>query len=263
MKIAFIGYGNIASALVKGILISDDITLEDDIYIFHNKDKDVYKADKCVFKKSGENIKDNFDIIFLCVKPNDVEKAILENSNIFSDNQLIVSVIAGKTIKSLKNLFEKEVLVARAMPNLCAVFNESITGLCIENSIDEFGKSFIENIFKSIGHVRNISESEMHSFTAIFGSGPAYIMLFIESLIECEEFENITKEDKSLMLLHLLNSTSKMLFVTDDIKDLRSKVTSKGGTTEAALQIFEKNEFSKIIKNAIKAARKKSIEISK
>ena len=54
-----------------------------------------------------------------------------------------------------------------------------------------------------------------------------------------------------------------MLFVTDDIKDLRSKVTSKGGTTEAALQIFEKNEFSKIIKNAIKAARKKSIEISK
>jgi len=263
MKIAFIGYGNIASALVKGILISDDITLEDDIYIFHNKDKDAYKADKCVFKKSGENIKDNFDIIFLCVKPNDVEKAISENSIIFSDNQLIVSVIAGKTIKSLKNLFEKEVLVARAMPNLCAVLNESITGLCMENSIDEFSKSFIENIFKSIGHVRNISESEMHSFTAIFGSGPAYIMLFIESLIECEEFENITKEDKSLMLLHLLNSTSKMLFVTDDIKDLRSKVTSKGGTTEAALQIFEKNEFSKIIKNAIKAARKKSIEISK
>ena len=263
MKIAFIGYGNMASALIKGILISDDITLENDIFIFHNKDEDTYKADKCVFKKSGENIKDNFDIVFLCVKPNDVEKAISENANIFSDNQIIVSIIAGKTTKSLKKLFEKRVIVARAMPNLCAVFNESITGLYIEDSIDEDGKNFIESIFKSIGYVRNISESEMHSFTALFGSGPAYIMLFIESLIECEEFENITKEDKALLLLHLLNSTSKMLFVTDDIKELRSKVTSKGGTTESALRIFEKNEFSKIIKDAIKAARKKSIEISK
>ena len=131
MKIAFIGYGNIASALVKGILISDDITLEDDIYIFHNKDKDVYKADKCVFKKSGENIKDNFDIIFVVkkcdidfVKPGffediiNVETKILSFSKvkiIFKQNLLInkeiivkakitiVSINSSGKIKSMPN----------------------------------------------------------------------------------------------------------------------------------------------------------------
>lgn len=252
-----------ASALIKGIIMSDAITLEDDIFIFHNKDENTLKANKCIFKKSGESVQNKFDIVFLCVKPNDVKQAISENSNIFSDNQIVVSVIAGKTIESLKKLFEKKVLVARAMPNLCSLINESITGLCIENSIDEASKNFIKSIFKCIGHVRNINESEMHLFTAIFGSGPAYIISFLESLIESDEFDSITKEDKELLLIHLFNSTSKMLFVADDIKELRSKVTSKGGTTESALRIFEKNDFSKIIKDAIKAAKNKSIEIAR
>ena len=113
------------------------------------------------------------------------------------------------------------------MPNLCAVFNESITGLYIEDSIDEDGKNFIESIFKSIGYVRNISENERCTLLRQCLEVGQLILYYVESLIECEEFENITKEDKALLLLHLLNSTSKMLFVTDDIKELRSKVTSK------------------------------------
>ena len=84
----------------------------------------------------------------------------------------------------------------------------------------------------------------MDSFTALFGSGPAYIMYFIEALIDSEEFSSISKEDKSLLILHLLSSTSKMLFITEDIKELRSKVTSKGGTTEAAIKTLEENNFS-------------------
>jgi pyrroline-5-carboxylate reductase len=124
-------------------------------------------------------------------------------------------------------------------------------------------KKYIEDIFRTIGHLKEIKEDEMDSFTALFGSGPAYIMYFIEALIDSEEFSSISKEDKSLLILHLLSSTSKMLFITEDIKELRSKVTSKGGTTEAAIKTLEDNNFSKILKKAINNARRKSLEISK
>ncbi len=263
MKIAFIGYGNMSKALVSGILASDKNILFDDLYIFHNKNIDEYNLERCTFIKSGEKCSKAFDIIFLCVKPNDLESAISDNPDIFSDNQIIISILAGVEIKSIKNLVKKNVLVVRAMPNLCAIFNESITGLCMQNSIESDKKDYIENIFKSIGHVRKIKEEEMHSFTALYGSGPAYVMYFAESLINCEEFDSITKEEKSLLILQLLNSTSKMLLAADDIKKLRAQVTSKGGTTEAAIKILDENSFFETIGKAIKNARKKSFDLSK
>ena len=263
MKIAIIGYGNMANALLNGILSSNDNIVSDSIYIFHNKKNDTYSQDKCIFLNSGQACNKKFDIILLCVKPKDIESAINENKNIFEDNQVLVSVIAGITIESIKKTIEKKVSVVRAMPNLCAIFNESITGICADDSLSLDKKKYIEDIFRTIGHLKEIKEDEMDSFTALFGSGPAYIMYFIEALIDSEEFSSISKEDKSLLILHLLSSTSKMLFITEDIKELRSKVTSKGGTTEAAIKTLEENNFSKILKKAINNARRKSLEISK
>ena len=219
--------------------------------------------DKCKFLQSGQDCENNFDIIFLCIKPKDIESAIKENSHIFLDNQTIISVAAGITINSIKDQIQKNVLIARAMPNLCAIFNESITGLCMQNNMDDNTKDLVENIFKNIGYVRKINEDEMHSFTALYGSGPAYIMYFIESLIDCENFDSITDDEKVLLVLQLLNSTSKLLLTTKDISELRSKVTSKGGTTESAIKVLEENNFSEILKEAVQGARKKSVDLSK
>ena len=263
MKLAFIGYGNMANALINGILASDKNILSDDLYIFHNKENSQYKLDRCKFIKSGEISQSKFDIVFLCVKLVDIKSSINENIKIFSDNQIIVSIAAGVTIEAIKKIINKNIHVIRAMPNLCSVINESITGICVENNIELSKQDFIKNIFKTVGHVKEINENEMHLFTSIFGSGPAYIMYFIESIIDSGDFESITSEEKSLLVLNLLNSTSKMLFLNDDIKKLRSKVTSKGGTTEAAITIFEENKLSETIKKAIESAKNKSIEISK
>jgi pyrroline-5-carboxylate reductase len=263
MKLAFIGYGNMANALINGILASDKNILSDDLYIFHNKKDSQYKLDRCKFIKSGEIPQIKFDIIFLCTTPIDIKKSINENIKIFSDGQIIVSIAAGVTIEAIKKIINKNIYVARAMPNLCALINESITGICMESNIELNKQDFIKNIFKTVGHVKEINENEMHLFTSIFGSGPAYIMYFIESIINSGDFESITSEEKSLLALNLLNSTSKMLFLNEDIKKLRSKVTSKGGTTEAAIKIFQENKLSETIKKAIESAKNKSIEISK
>jgi len=260
MNIAFIGYGNMGSALLNGILASEKKLLDTNIYVFHNKNEKIHQRERCIFKKSGESIEVDFDIIILCTKPQDIEKSINENSKIFKDNQVIVSIAAGL---SSKNIVQKKVFVVRAMPNLCAIFSESITGLFFDESINNTKKEFIKNIFNSVGHIREIDEEEMHLFTAIFGSGPAYIMYFIESLINSGNFKNIKEEDKSILILHLLNSTSKMLFVSEDIRYLRSQVTSKGGTTEAAIKIFENKKLSETIKEAVENAAKKSLDLSK
>jgi len=263
MKLAFIGYGNMANALINGILASDKTILSEDLYIFHNKENSQYKLDRCKFIKSGEISRSKFDIIFLCTKPVDVKSSINENIKIFSDGQIIVSIAAGISISTIKKIIDKQIHVARAMPNLCAVINESITGICMDGNIDPIKQDLIKNIFKTVGHVKEINENEMHLFTSVFGSGPAYIIYFIESIIDSGNFENITPEEKSLLVLNLLNSTSKMLFLNEDIKKLRSKITSKGGTTEAAIKIFEDNKLSETIKKAIESAKNKSIEISK
>ena len=263
MKLAFIGYGNMANALINGILASDKNILSDDLYIIHNKENSQYKLERCRFIKSGEISQSKFDIVFLCVKPVDIKSSINENIKIFSDNQIIVSIAAGVTIEAIKKIINKNIHVIRAMPNLCSVINESITGICVENNIELSKQDFIKNIFKTVGHVKEINENEMHLFTSIFGSGPAYIMYFIESIIDSGDFDSITSEEKSLLVLNLLNSTSKMLFLNEDIKKLRSKVTSKGGTTEAAIKIFEENKLSETIKKGIESAKNKSIEISK
>ena len=263
MKIALIGYGNIANALVNGMISSGKILLTDDLYIFHNNKNKIHQHDKCTFMYSGEKCNYLFDIIFLCVKPNDIETAINENIDLFNDNQAVVSVAAGVKIKTIKNLIKRDSGVIRAMPNVCAVINESITGYCSDNNVQDDKKDHIEKIFRSIGYVREIKEEEMDSFTALFGSGPAYIMYFIESLMKCEKFDSINEEDKSLLILNLLSSTSKMLLVTENISDLRKKVTSEGGTTEAAIKLFENRDFMEIMKDAIQEATKKSIDMSK
>ena len=129
--------------------------------------------------------------------------------------------------------------------------------------MSENKKKWVGDIFKSIGQLREIEEKEMHSFTALFGSGPAYIMYFVEALMQSERFSSISEDDKSLLILHLLSSTSKMLFISQDIKELREKVSSKGGTTEAAIKILEENNFFEIVEKAIQEASKKSSNISK
>ena len=94
MKIALIGYGNIANAIINGMLSSEKMKVMDDIYVFHNKEQNSIHRDKCKFLCSGDKSESSFDIIFLCVKPKDMEAAINENITLFSDDQIVVSAVS-------------------------------------------------------------------------------------------------------------------------------------------------------------------------
>ena len=148
-------------------------------------------------------------------------------------------------IRKINSLIKK-VLIFLEQCLICAQFLTKVLQEYVPKMRWMTKIKYVEDIFRSIGYIRKISENEMDSFTALFGSGPAYIMYFIESLMKCEKFENISEDAKSpLLIVNMLSSTSKMLLVSEDIKKLRKQVTSEGGT-EAAQKYLKKEIFQKL-----------------
>ncbi|MBT7543404.1 MAG: pyrroline-5-carboxylate reductase [Gammaproteobacteria bacterium] len=268
MKIAFIGYGNMSIAIIDGILESKNNNFLDNIYIFHNKENLHSKKEGCKYYLSGNNqSKENFDIVFLAVKPKDINNAIRENINIFKDEQIIISIVAGINVKTIKSIINRNNSIIRAMPNLCAKIKKSTSIIFYYNNLNNNLKKSIESLFSCIGSIIIITDEEqLHSYTALTGSGPAYVMYFIEAMYEaCENF-NIDDSlkfkvilDMAIGTLDLIEKKSKGI---EDIKKMRNEVTSKGGTTEAAIKSLSDNSFSKILRDAVNEAKIKSIDLS-
>tara|TARA_B100001250_G_scaffold392522_1_gene394386 strand:- start:1000 stop:1815 length:816 start_codon:yes stop_codon:yes gene_type:complete len=268
MKIAFIGYGNMSIAVIDGILGSKNNVFLDNIYIFHNKKDLCPKKEGCKFYLSGNNqSEENFDIVFLGVKPKDLSGAIKENINIFKDNQIIISIAAAINAKTIEAIINKNNSIIRAMPNLCAKIGKSTSILYYHNELDSNLKTLVENLFLCIGTVITITkEEQLHSYTALTGSGPAYLMYFIEAMYAACKDLDIKDNLKFQTILEMTAGTLDLIEQkandVEDMKKMRNEVTSKGGTTEAAIKNLSNNSFFKILDDAINEAKKKSIDLS-
>ena len=268
MKIAFIGYGNMSIAIIDGILESKNNDFLDNIYIFHNK-KDLHpKKEGCKFYLSGNNqSKENFDIVFLGVKPKDLNNAIKENTNIFKDNQIIISIAAGINAKTIEAIINKNNSIIRVMPNLCAKIGKSTSIIYYHNELGSNLKTSVENLFLCIGTVFTITkEEQLHSYTALIGSGPAYLMYFIEAMYVASKNLDIKDDLKFQIILEMAAGTLDLIEQkangVEGMKKIRNEVTSKGGTTEAAIKNLSDSSFFKILEDAINEAKKKSIDLS-
>ena len=185
---------------------------------------------------------------------------------------IVISIAAGVTTTSIKDYIIQDNLsylqnflnIYRAMPNLCASNGDSITGL-FGSSVDDKSnsKNTVSQIFNSVGEILWVKkESDLNIVTAISGSGPAYIFYIMEVMINsAQEFGLSEKDAKKLVAITIIGS-GKMGLSIQNLKEQISKVSSKGGTTEAALKVFEKENLSLIFNQAIEAAHTKSKEIS-
>jgi pyrroline-5-carboxylate reductase len=185
---------------------------------------------------------------------------------------VVISIAAGVTTTSIKDYIIQENLshlqnflnVYRSMPNLCASNGDSITGL-FESSVSDTtnSKDTVSEIFNSVGETLWVKkEADLNIVTAISGSGPAYIFYIMEVMINSAQELGLSEKDaKKLVTLTLIGS-GKMGLSIQNLKEQISKVSSKGGTTEAALKVFEKENLSLILNRAIEAAHARSKEIS-
>jgi pyrroline-5-carboxylate reductase len=262
LKTGIIGCGSMGSAIARG-MVERGIAEGKDIYL---NDKDINKSSSLA-KETGALDEDlcfvmsKSDFIIMAVKPQDFDHL---SEGIVSEiaAQTIISVMAGIKISMIAEKFGKEVPIVRAMPNMGAFVGEGVTCLSYNSLVSK--KEEVKSIFSSIGKVFEMDESALDAVTALSGSGPAYLFYLAEAMISAGVKAGLEGSLAGELVVQTLYGSSALLRQTGDSpEELIDKVASKGGTTEAALSVFENKDLKKIIEKAVEAAKERSEELSK
>jgi len=258
MKIGFIGGGNMAEALIKGIVRSQILVSEP------REERRRYLEQTYGIKttESNKEVVSSCSIILLAIKPQNMESVLDEISNSITEEKTVVSIAAGITFAYLSSKLKSRKLI-RVMPNTPALVQEGMTVMSLCECLSDRDVSTVREIFMSIGKVITLPEKYMDAVTALSGSGPAFIAYFIEAMIEGGIKMGLNKDDALALAVQTAVGTSKLLDTGMNPSALREMVTSPGGTTAAGLKVFNEKGFKDIVIAAIEAARNRAKEIGK
>lgn len=250
-----------AEALIKGIAGKGD---KDILVSEPREDRRKYFESTYGIKAVRENtrvVKD-CDLIILAVKPQIMSEVLDEISPLVNDTKTIVSIAAGIRLTYLSERLKTKNLV-RVMPNTPALVGEGMSVLSLCECMHGPEINRVKDIFMSIGKVLMMPEKYMDAVTALSGSGPAFIALFIEGLIEGAAREGLPEENARELALQTAFGTLRMLEEGVTTGKLREMVTSPGGTTQAGLEVLEEKNFKETLFEMISAARKRAAELGK
>ncbi len=264
-KILFIGCGAMGSAMVKNLIKNGF-----DTHHIHAIDPSLTKIPGIKKYKNPDELSPNFtyDIVFIAIKPQTAEEVLSDYKNLpnFSSNTVFVSIMAGKRMKFVRDILGSKIRLVRAMPNLPIVEGEGVFAYILGNNIKQFQRKNLLKIFENFGEAIDLeNEKYFNDFTAIFGSGPAYIFLLQEVFFNIAKSLKIEKSKLEILVKKLfLGSALMSSNSSSSFKELADIVTSKKGTTDAGLQVLKKNDaLNKLMAKTIKAASKRSKELSK
>ena len=265
-QIVFIGAGNMAEALIKGI-INSGISLAKNITATDtNADRLSWIQEEYSIQTNSSNTSaiQKADIIILAIKPQMFPEVLEEIVPVINSQQLIISIAAGITTAKIENIIGEDSKVIRVMPNTPALVQKGVTAITRGKSATEEDELIANKIFGSVGMILNVKEDMMDIITATSGSGPAYIFYFMEAMIEAAEENGLSKTDALNVVTKTVCGAGELVLLSHEPpKELRENVTSPGGTTQAALEVMEKNDFKKIIKEAVTAATSRSKELAR
>jgi pyrroline-5-carboxylate reductase len=260
-RIGFIGCGNIAEAIIKGLLnagyVSKMITAT-------NKEKTerlkyIKETYGVQVSRDKKEVVDNSDLIILAVKPKDVVDALRD---IQIGDRILISVAAGITTEYLGGMFKDNVRVIRAMPNTSSMVGESVTAICRGRFASDDDLNCAYEVFSSIGEVAILDEEYFDIVTGLSGSGPAYIYYMMEALVEAGIKSGLDAGVAQELARQTIFGAAVMLKKTgEDPSRLRLNVTSPGGTTMAGIMALESRGFKEIIYNAVYEASRRSKEM--
>lgn len=204
----------------------------------------------------------------LAVKPQQLAEVTSSLRPYLTPDTLVISIAAGIPLVTLADWLGSQVdpwpLVVRAMPNTPALVEKGITGLVAGEGIDSRHRNEVQNILSAVGEVVWVESDDMiDAITALSGSGPAYVFRFIEALIDGAKALGLDEiQAKQLALATVAGAAELALQSTDPVAVLRERVTSKGGTTQAALEVLEQQQFAASVVKAMQAAYKRAGELS-
>lgn len=254
MKYGFVGFGHLAQAIHRG--------LENEAIDWAYTSKD----NKHTEIRSFESIKDLAafaDVIWLCIKPQDLVPVLEKLRAANLSKKMIVSPVAGKSIRFIEGYLGAHITIARIMPNLAVAFGKSVIAYA-DNSETEITKTVMTHLNK-LGKVLEIEERHFDLFTALFGSGPAFLMEFLEVFHRKTAEFGLPQSIANELVAQLVSGTMAYFeenSVAKSIPELIGQIASKGGTTEAGLKFFRENKLDSLFEGVIEAARKRAHEIS-
>lgn len=254
------------SALIRG-LISSGFANPEDICLYDLAADAVaalLRETRVASKTSISEVIKASDIVVLAIKPQVIEDVLAEAAKASPEGRLFVSIAAGIPTKRIENLLPGNIRVIRVMPNAAAMVGESIASISAGTFASAEDVALAAAMFRAVGESLIVPEGLVDRVTAISGSGPAYFFLLAESLIAAAMKIGFSKEQSDVLVRQTFIGSAKMLAKTGERpEDLRAMITSPNGTTEAAVNIFEKEGFSMTVSNAVQAALDRAAELGR
>lgn len=264
-KIAFIGAGNMASAIIGG-LIKQNIPANKIIASCPAPEQlSALEADLGIEVTSdNDSAVQNADVVVLAVKPQVLQAVCEDLANSLAHKPLVISIAAGVEMDSLNQWLGNDLPIVRCMPNTPAQVLKGASGLVANNKVSDDQKSIAFDLFSAIGIVEWLdSEHQMHAITALSGSGPAYIFLVIEAMEAAASKLGIAPEKARQLAAQTVTGAAEMVLNSDlEPGQLKRNVMSPGGTTERAIQTFEQEGLIDIFDKAMRAASDRSEELA-
>lgn len=266
MNILIVGAGNMGSIYTSSFLNNHLLTKEQ-LYILEHFEEKTIELQKQGYKNAyhlpGEWIKD-MDLIFLAIKPQDAKELFNNINPYLHSNHLLISIMAGISIDKIKSWVPTTKII-RAMPNLPAQIGMGMTGFTADASVDKKELFIVQNLINTTGKSLYFeNEDKLNAVTAISGSGPAYVFYFMQAMIDAAQNMGFSQSEAELLVeqtfmgaIHLENRSQA------SCNEWIQRVSSKGGTTEAAITKFKSLTLNDNIQEGLNQALKRSVELGK
>jgi pyrroline-5-carboxylate reductase len=264
-RIGIVGLGNMGGAILSGLISSGAVgkAAVAGFDIEPDRRAGAGKRYSILISRSLSELIKRCDIVIIAVKPQNIDE-ILKEISFCGKDRLYISIAAGSTTKGIEKALGGKPRVVRAMPNTPALVGEGISAICKGRYASRSDIKTAGEIFSSVGEAVELNERYFDVVTALSGSGPAYLFYLIEALIDgAVRLGMDRKTAKRFVFKTALGSARLLIESVCEPGLLRQRVTSKGGTTERAIAVFEEAKIKEVVARAVRAAARRSKELSR
>ena len=265
-RFVFIGAGNMAEALVKGLIAARiaapkqitacDVSAPRLAWIHDEYGINVEPSNETAVRAA--------DIIILAVKPQVLLEVVRGIAPAVPPAAIVISIAAGMTTAKIEHAFGAAVQLVRAMPNTPALVQRGVTALCCGSNASPAALVVAQEIFHAVGSVLVVKEELMDVITAVSGSGPAYAFYLMEAMLRVATANGLPAEEARHLVAETIRGAGELAASAPDLpEELRRRVTSPGGTTEAAIKILDAKRVNAALQEAINAAVTRSRELAR
>lgn len=265
-KLGFIGCGNMAKAIIGGIIgaglaAPGDITASD-VYL---EGLEKAKADMGInITQNNKELVENCEVVFFSVKPNVLFDVLDEIKSVCKEEQLFISHVAGHPMKAIEERMPENIHLIRIMPNTPALVNAGMTGVCVNENVTKEEIDYGMKLFSAFGKAEIVPEKLMDVVTGLSGSGPAFVFMFIEALADGAVYDGMPRAQAYTFAAQTVLGSAQLAMDTGKHPgELKDMVCSPGGTTITGVKALEDGGFRSTVMKCVNDATAKSIELGK